>query len=121
VTYGNEGPEAEENAEKVGLPIVERKPGAEAPAFTKLFRRAKALRSHRKTKVGLFGSVVPSSGLPLALLPRYNRNRPNDGRVAQWIEHQPSKLTVAGSSPASLTTSLPTSMDAVSMRRHGIR
>ena len=28
------------------------------------------------------------------------------GRVAQWIEHQPSKLTVAGSSPASLTTSV---------------
>ena len=26
------------------------------------------------------------------------------GRVAQWIEHQPSKLRVAGSSPAALTT-----------------
>jgi hypothetical protein len=28
-----------------------------------------------------------------------------EGRVAQWIEHQPSKLRVAGSSPAALTIS----------------
>jgi hypothetical protein len=41
---------------------------------------------------------------PVFPLPRYNQEGPHDGRVAQWIEHQPSKLTVAGSSPASLTT-----------------
>lgn len=50
--------------------------------------------------------MVPSTSLPVSLLPRYNQEGPHDGRVAQWIEHQPSKLTVAGSSPASLTTSL---------------